>query len=49
MSNHRFSNGKNYYQPNKYKANLMHQRAMRAGHEEEKIDFPKISSIGCCT
>lgn len=44
MSNHRFSNGKNYYQPNKYKANLMHQRAMRAGQEEEKTVKPKNTS-----
>lgn len=44
MSNHRFSNGKNYYQPNKYKANLMHQRAMRAGQQEEKPVKPKNTS-----
>lgn len=43
MSNRRFSNGKNHYQPNKYKANLMHQRAMRAGQEEEPVK-PKNTS-----
>lgn len=43
MANHRHSKGKDYYQPNKYKANLMHQRAMRAG-DEPKPPAPKNTS-----
>lgn len=37
MDNHRYSDGKNSYQPNRYKAQLNHQRAMRATDSEEKI------------
>ncbi len=43
MANHRFSKGKEYYQPNKYKANLMHQRAMRAGDNQEPVTTKKSS------
>ncbi len=36
MSEHRYSNGKKSYQPNRYKAQLNHQRAMRAGKSEDR-------------
>ncbi len=37
MANHRFSDGKNYFKPNKYKADLTHQRAMRAKDNHEPV------------
>ncbi len=40
MAEHRYSNGKNPYKPNKYKAQLNHRRAMQAGEPsgEERIE-----------
>lgn len=41
MSERRYSNGKNSYQPNRYKAELNHQRAMRAGSSDDKTYFKR--------
>ncbi|MGN1467443.1 MAG: DHHW family protein [Ruminococcus sp.] len=37
MGDHRYSDGKNFYKPDKYKANLNRQRAMRASDFEDKV------------
>lgn len=43
MSENRYNNGKNSYQPNRYKAQLNHQRAMRAGNIENSLERHKNS------
>lgn len=41
MGNHRYGDGKGYYQPNKYKAQLNHQRAMRAKEAGDEVTVNK--------